>query len=106
MTFTIAKETIPVCPCPWCEVTPSFVMMINNDTWTPHVACVNPKCSVQPKSKYISIRRAQRFDMDIIYVKIKTAMKNWNHNNPKKATVGFEFAWQEIVNISKSYHKK
>jgi hypothetical protein len=92
------EEIVAVCPCPWCRKTPVFQMyMIKEETWTPNLKCINEKCLVQPISKYIPIRKKQKYSSVIIGVKIKNMIKQWNQENPYPAYEGLVFDFDKVA---------
>ena len=66
-------------------------------TWLPHVYCNNLYCTVQPKAKYVPIRKKQKFNPEIVKEKIGKAISHWNTGNPCTATEGIELDFQDIV---------
>jgi hypothetical protein len=97
------KRIFAIKPCPWCKKTPTFYMILDRDTWLPQLKCLNGACDVQPFSKYIPIRKDQKYSAPIIHVKIQDMIKKWNDNNPMTATEGIEFNFQEIADNEKKY---
>ena len=95
------KVVIPVCPCPWCRATPSFVMWLDDQTWTPKLICNNRNCWVQPESQYVPIRKQQIFRADVIKRKIEQMIDNWNKTNPIAAYEGMEFDFDKIAEDEK-----
>lgn len=91
------KIHFEVCPCPWCKVTPKFCMDLDAITWVPHLECINSLCNVQPKSKYVSIRKTSKTSPPMLLEKMKTLFGRWNNNNPVKAYEAMEFDFEEIV---------
>lgn len=91
------KIVIPIAPCPWCRKTPKFRMYLALTTWTPKLQCENEKCLVKPESKYISIRKKQRYNPEIIKQKIEKMISQWNTNAPYNPYEGFEFDFEEIA---------
>ena len=97
------KHIYPLKPCPWCKTTPKFYMMYRvgkklEDTYLPEIYCENEDCKVHPRSKYVPIRKKQRFDKQIIKDKIERAIGYWNDGNPMIATEGIEIDFEEIAN--------
>lgn len=92
------KAVYPIKTCPWCKALPKFVMNYNDDPWTPHFHCKNAECCVNPKSKYVPIRKKQKKDPEVIQMKIVESICYWNHNNPSEALQGMEF---DFIKMSK-----
>lgn len=95
------KHIYPLKPCPWCNHTPRFYMLFQagkepEKTWLPHIYCENFNCTVQPKAKYVPIRKKQKQAPDILKIKIERAISYWNENNPCVATEGIELDFIEI----------
>lgn len=90
------KHIYPLKPCPWCKKTPRFYMMYE-ETWLPHIYCANNDCKVQPKSKYVPIRKKQKIDLQTIKDKIEILIGYWNDNNPMIAHEGIELDYIEII---------
>ena len=82
------KHIYPLKPCPWCKETPKFFMGILQ-TWMPCIKCQNDACTVQPKSKYVPIRKKQKENPVILKEKIERVISRWNEDNPMVATEGF-----------------
>lgn len=72
-----------------------------SQTWTPELRCETDVCSVKPTSKYVPIRKKQKYNAKIIGEKIRRMISIWNENNPFKATEGFEFDFDEVANEEK-----
>jgi hypothetical protein len=98
MTPSVDNRLIyPLKPCPWCKYLPRFVMYYEDKTWLPHLWCNNSICNVQPKSKKVPIRKAQKKNKDTLRIKIEKAFFYWNHNNPIEATEGMIFDYDAIL---------
>lgn len=69
------------------------------NTFLPYVRCVFDKCKVNPKSKYISIRKEQRFNISSLHDKISRAIANWNDSNSMIATEGVKLNFSNILNV-------
>lgn len=92
------KSIIPLKRCPFCLQTPDFVMYLNfTETWLPHIACKNSSCKIQPKAKYVPIRKSQKKNEKIIEAKIRLAFDNWNSVCPQIAIEGKEFDFENIL---------
>lgn len=91
------KEIIPVSCCPWCKELPKFEMFFTDRTWLPVLHCKNEECSVNPKSKYVPIRKRQRYDAQELRVRINKMILLWNRENPFPPISGFEFDFEEIA---------
>jgi hypothetical protein len=100
--FNMSKTTYPLKPCPWCKTTPKFKMyygVLNKpqETFLPEVYCENVSCKVNPKSKYVAIRKLQRFNPLILKNKIERAIENWNSGNEYQAKEGIQLDFEEIA---------
>ncbi len=93
------KEIIAIKPCPWCKKTPRFTMWLNKEIWLPHLECINSTCNVNPKSKYVPIRKRQKKSISIIEMKIKKCILNWNEFNPCEAYEALEFNFLEYGSL-------
>lgn len=87
---------IEIKPCPWCKKTPSFCMFLNDLTWTPRLEC-NNICNVSPKSKYVPIRKKQKYNAEIIKEKIIRMIMMWNENSPINAYEALSFDFEKIA---------
>jgi len=87
----------PLKVCPWCQKTPQFNMFYSAETWLPKIMCINKKCTVQPISKYIPIRKKQKKNPEIIKNKIEKAIDNWNSNNPMDAIQGIKLNFEDVA---------
>lgn len=102
------EQIYPVKPCPWCKRTATFYMFYGakgrlEETFMPKIKCMNGLCTVQPESKPIPIRKKQRFDVDILKIKIEKAIINWNAGNPQVATEGIKLDFEAIAKEILSY---
>lgn len=92
------KHTYPIKTCPWCGETGKFSMDTPLDeTWMPRIKCKNFKCEVQPQTKYIPIRKAQRSNPQVLKEKIETVIKKWNDGNCGFINEGFELDFERIA---------
>ena len=91
------KEIMKVCPCPWCKTTPKLIMNLEDSTWIPYLRCENPNCSVNPKSKHVSIRKNQKYHLPDLHSKMKNMINAWNAQNPIDAKEGFVFDFKELI---------
>ena len=92
------KEIIACSCCPWCKKLPRFVMYrVDGQTWTPHLECDNSECGVKPKSKYVPIRKKQKYRAQDIGRKIHKMIAMWNENHPFRPIAGFEFDFEEVA---------
>jgi hypothetical protein len=73
-----------------------------NQTWLPHIECLNVNCNVRPKSKPIPIRKGQRGSHAWLLIKIHRAVKLWNDTNLSFKNEGFELDLQKIADDFKS----
>jgi hypothetical protein len=97
----MVKHLYAIKPCPWCKKTPRFYMFLGHrnspiETWLPEIQCRSDDCKVQPKSKYVAIRKNQKINSIIIKEKIEKAIANWNDNNPMIAIEGIELDFDKI----------
>jgi hypothetical protein len=90
------KNIYALKPCPWCGNTPRLYMDYDLITWTPLIECVNYCCKVNPKSKYVPIRKKQKKDPNIIKRKLEKLISYWNDNNPCIAKEGIELDFDLI----------
>lgn len=91
------KKQFPLKVCPWCGLTPRFIMHTPlEETWIPRIECWNDNCSVQPKSKYVPIRKSQRANASIIKSKIEKVVDFWNSGDLFFKNEGFELDFEEI----------
>jgi len=91
------KYMYPLKICPWCKCTPELYMIYNLETWLPEIRCKNTLCTVQPKTKYIPIRKIQKKDPNIIKSKIERLIDYWNNSNPMIAKEGIELDFNLIA---------
>ncbi len=73
-------------------------MCDQDETWMPHFQCVNSTCNINPKSKYISIRKNQKKNPEVIKMKFERCISYWNNNNP---TVAYEGILLNFTSISR-----
>lgn len=64
--------------CPYCQKAPFLDFPIIDETWTWKIHCGNSDCPYQPRGKYISIRKSQRFDTNKITIKLNLLCEKWN----------------------------
>lgn len=93
----LGKEVIPVCCCPWCKKLPRFRMWLNSETWLPQLVCENPECTVRPESRYVPIRKKQKYCGKTVGEKICKMINLWNEGHPYRPTEGFEFDFYEVA---------
>jgi hypothetical protein len=92
------KKNYPLKACPWCGITPKFNMSTPLDqTWLPIIQCNNPDCPVQPKTKYIPIRKKQRGDCLTMMIKIDKIVSRWNSGNLPYNNEGFRLDFELIA---------
>ena len=85
-------------PCPWCKKTGTFILMPDDETWCPRVACRNWECKVKPEALYQAIRKTSKKSRSITQEKIYQAISHWNSHNPLPA---YEMT---IINLSAISH--
>ena len=66
-------------------------MLYDDLTWLPYIYCDNYYCNVQPKSKYVPIRKKQKQNPIIIQEKIEMVINKWNDN--------LETFWDEGIEL-------
>jgi len=96
---TLKKKHKFICkPCPWCKITPKFVLphfrCTTDSTWLWHIQCYTSFCPVQPKGKYIAIRKTTKYDIEAQIKKVDKLVYLWNEGNMvpayEKTIVEFE----------------
>lgn len=92
------KKIYPIKPCPWCKMTPKFVMWFDKPTFLPHFKCETTSCTVQPESRYVPIRNTSKKDPERFRSKIELMILHWNRENPIPAYEGLEFDFDDICN--------
>ena len=71
-------------PCPWCKKTPRLSLGTDRYEEAPFVwfiSCCNDGCMVNPSTKAITIRKTQRYNVGIMYYKIRKLIDLWNTGN-------------------------
>jgi hypothetical protein len=93
--------------CPWCKNPPSMCYLdLNSETWMPFLECRNTMCGVQPKSKYIPIRKGQKKVLSILMFKFKASIDNWNNGNPMNASWNISINYADMINFGATRQEK
>lgn len=97
------KHIYPLKLCPWCKKTPKFYMLMGTKestegTYCPYIKCENHECMVMPKTKHVPIRKGQRFDKEVLKIKLDKLIGFWNNDNPMPANEGIELDIEDIAN--------
>lgn len=65
--------------CPFCDGGPRGCFPHDgNETWLWTLACENPKCSMQPKTPHVTLRKTSKTDASRINKKILELFNKWN----------------------------
>ena len=102
----------PLAPCPWCRKTAQFdinYVAKSGGTWLWTVRCDNTECLVQPRGKYVPIRKRQRFNVWTQVSKLKYIAQQWNADAPLKIIEQIQIyesaMWQQIKNYVKEMER-
>lgn len=77
-----------IAPCPWCRKTPFLnvnYIKQTGGTWCWNIRCQNHDCKIRPQTRFISIRKTCKADLQRQKEKIETIVNEWNEMNPFEA---------------------
>jgi hypothetical protein len=66
-------------------------------TWLAFIECPSLACKVQPKAKYVPIRKKQKENPQIIREKVERCIKYWNDGLLDFKNEGFSLDYEQIV---------
>ena len=66
-------------------------------TWLLTISCQNLDCGIQPKTKYVPIRKGQRTCANSIKEKVSRVVDRWNEVDSLSKGEGFELSIERII---------